>query len=173
MKLVHAFVTTALLLAGRVALADDLVDPYADTPAGQAPSAGQMRPMDPQVEGGLDVDVTMDGGPRPGLRHGGPRNSMHADPALRRMLVERFDRNHDGRLEPGERRHAVRALRRLERKLARQDRRDARLRKVIRKYDLDGDGNVGPGEMPPAMAKRLRHLDHDGNGWVDDADFAR
>jgi Ca2+-binding EF-hand superfamily protein len=98
---------------------------------------------------------------------------MHADPALRRMLVERFDRNHDGRLEPGERRHAVRALRRLERKLARQDRRDARLRKVIRKYDLDGDGNVGPGEMPPAMAKRLRHLDHDGNGWVDDADFAR
>jgi len=98
----------------------------------------------------------------------------HQGAQLRRALLARFDRNGDGRLEPNERRHAIRALRRIERRLAGQDGqelRGRRLQKLIRRYDLDGDGNVGPGEMPPAMAKRLRRLDRDGDGWVDQNDF--
>ena len=44
---------------------------------------------------------------------------------------------------------------------------------MIEHYDLNGDGRVGPGEMPPAMARKLRHLDRNGDGWVDNADFGR
>lgn len=93
---------------------------------------------------------------------------------LRQMLLARFDRNHDGRLEPRERRAAARALRRLARRLMqrRGPRARRRLRGVIQRYDLNRDGNVGPGEMPPAMARRLRPLDRNGDGWVDDGDFS-
>jgi Ca2+-binding EF-hand superfamily protein len=141
MKLVPFFVAATLALTG-VARADDLQDPY----AAEAPP------------------------PRERPRHQGNQGTGE----LRHMLLERFDANGDGRLEPRERRHAVRALRRLERKLARQDGQEVRarkLQKLIRKYDLDGDGNVGPGEMPPRMAKRLRRLDRNGDGWVDQNDF--
>jgi hypothetical protein len=57
---------------------------------------------------------------------------VHADPPqgparprgeLHQLLLERFDRNHDGRLDPQERHHAIRALRRLARRLAIQERR--------------------------------------------------
>jgi hypothetical protein len=58
---------------------------------------------------------------------------VHADPApvapapargqLKQLLIERFDRNHDGRLDRQERRHAIRALRRLARRMAMQERR--------------------------------------------------
>jgi hypothetical protein len=93
---------------------------------------------------------------------------------LRAALMARFDRDHDGRLEPAERHAAARALRKLARRLDRQARRQAmreqRLGAVIQRYDLNGDGNVGPGEMPPAMARRLRHLDRNRDGWVDDND---
>jgi len=87
----------------------------------------------------------------------------HAEPApqrgqFRQLLLERFDRNHDGRLEPQERRHAIRALRRLARKLEMADRRGewrgARAR-ALRRFDTNGDGVVGPEEMPPGMARRL------------------
>ncbi len=95
---------------------------------------------------------------------------------LRQALLDRFDRNHDGRLDPNERRHAARALRRLARKLDRgmqKGQREARMRqRLIKRYDLDGDGNVGPGEMPPEMARRLRRLDRNGDGWLDGADTA-
>jgi hypothetical protein len=112
-------------------------------------------------------DPYSEAGPRERPRH-------QQSPELRRMLLERFDANGDGRLEPRERRHAVRALRKLERKLARQDGQEMRARKLqrlIRKYDLNGDGNVGPGEMPPALAKRMRRMDRNGDGWVDQNDF--
>jgi len=42
------------------------------------------------------------------------------------MLLERFDRNHDGRLDARERRHAARALRKLAKRMARDERRGAR-----------------------------------------------
>jgi hypothetical protein len=103
-----------------------------------------------------------------------PPQQQQAAP-LRAALMERFDRDHDGRLDPVERKQAIKALRKLERNLARQQMRDARraarLRRVIRRYDLDGDGNVGPGEIPPDVARRLRRFDRNGDGWVDDRDF--
>src|SRR5437773_497949 len=85
-------------------------------------------------------------------------------PPLKQLLLDRFDRNQDGRLEPRERRQAAHALRKLARKLARADRADradrAHLRRrIIQRYDLDGDGNVGPAEMPPGVARRLQRLD--------------
>jgi len=94
-------------------------------------------------------------------------------PQLRQLILERFDRNGDGRLEPRERRQAARALRKMARRLARQDRRQARLGKVIQKYDLNHDGNVDAGEMPPAVGRRLRHLDRNGDGWVDPQEMPR
>ena len=105
----------------------------------------------------------------------------HAEPApqrgqFRQLLLERFDRNHDGRLEPQERRHAIRALRRLARKLEMADHRGewrgARVR-ALRRFDTNGDGVVGPEEMPPGMARRLRPLDRNHDGWLDERDRAR
>lgn len=92
--------------------------------------------------------------------------------ALRQIILQRFDTNHDGRLEPVERRRAARALRRLARMLVRQGggAGPAMRRRLVERYDLNGDGNVGPGEMPPALAKRLRPLDRNGDGWLDEQD---
>ena len=94
---------------------------------------------------------------------------------LRAALLDRFDTNHDGRLEARERRHAIKALRKLERHLARQQMRDARraqrLNRIIQRYDANGDGVVGPDEAPPRVQQRLRKLDRNHDGWVDNADF--
>lgn len=110
----------------------------------------------------------------PGANRPPPAAQFQRRAELRQMILERFDRNQDGRLEPRERRQAARALRKMARRLMRQDRREARneqlRRRVIERYDLNGDGNVGPGEMPPNVARRLRHLDRNHDGWVDDAD---
>ena len=51
-----------------------------------------------------------------------PPERMQRRAVLRQMLLAQFDRNHDGVLEPRERRQAVRALRRLARRLARENR---------------------------------------------------
>lgn len=110
-------------------------------------------------------------------------SAAHADPArprgqLKQMLLERFDCNHDGRLEPQERRRAVHALRKLARRMAMQDRRQERRaenggkreRGLVRRFDANGDGVVGPEEMPPGLAKKLRPLDCNGDGWVNGQD---
>jgi len=97
---------------------------------------------------------------------------------FRQLLLDRFDRDHNGRLDPEERRHAIRALRRLARRMEGQDRRDdrgaarreARLRELVKRYDRNGDGVVGPDEMPPGMARRLQRLDRNGDGWIDERD---
>ena len=93
---------------------------------------------------------------------------------LHQLLLERFDRNHDGRLEPQERRRAIRALRRLARRLAIQERRaegrGGQPRGLVRRYDANGDGVVGPDEMPPGLARKLRPLDRNRDGWVDERD---
>ena len=92
---------------------------------------------------------------------------------LRQMLLQKFDRNGDGRLGPHERRQAARVLRRLadrmERPQMRQQRqqRHQRQHKFIDRFDHDRDGNVGPGEMPPGLADELRPLDRDGDGWLE------
>ena len=94
---------------------------------------------------------------------------------LRRALVETFDANGDGRLGPRERMRAVRTLRRIERRLATPGAapgaRGRAVRGAVRRYDLHRDGNVGPGDMPPAAAKRLRRLDRDRDGWVEPNEY--
>jgi Ca2+-binding EF-hand superfamily protein len=105
--------------------------------------------------------------------------AAYADPAarprgqFRQLLLEKFDRNHDGRLEPQERRRAIRALRRLARKMAMQERREegrgGHMRN-LRRFDTNHDGVIGPEEMPPGMARRLRPLDRNRDGWVDERD---
>jgi hypothetical protein len=86
---------------------------------------------------------------------------------LKRLLLAKFDRNHDGRLEPRERKRAAKALHKLANRLAQADGRQQRRQKFIRRFDLNHDGNVGPGEMPPALADQLRPLDQDGDGWLE------
>jgi hypothetical protein len=103
-----------------------------------------------------------------GAAHAGPGQGR----PLRAAVKQQFDTNHDGRLEPRERRQAARALKRLakrmERAQGRGQGRKGRHAKLIRRFDLDGDGNLGPGEVPPAIANELRPLDRDGDGWLQD-----
>jgi hypothetical protein len=62
--------------------------------------------------------------PPPGAQVGVGIERVPPRVALRQMLLERFDRNHDGRLGPRERRHAARALRKMAKRLARGERRE-------------------------------------------------
>jgi hypothetical protein len=112
-----------------------------------------------------------------GIAHADDRAPLdpyaHATPRpraakLRRMLLQQFDRNGDGRLGPRERRHAARVLRRLANRVQRGARADARKHRFIQRFDLNRDGNIGPGEMPPVLADELRPLDRDGDGWLHD-----
>lgn len=54
----------------------------------------------------------------------------------------------------------------------RQLRRERRIQRIIRKYDLNHDGIVDRGELPPRLARRLARLDRNGDGWIDQADLA-
>ena len=157
-----AVLALVLGLSG-VAAADDLgpVDPYEGPPPAVAPVVPDAPP------------VMMKG----------PRAQGQQRP-LKQFLLAKFDRNHDGRLEPRERMHAAKALRRLANRLANnqgrmqgqpgrmqqpggmQPGRMQRRQKFIRKYDLNGDGNIGPGEMPPALGAEMRPLDRNGDGWL-------
>ena len=74
-----------------------------------------------------------------------PGRVAYAEPArprgeLRQILLQRFDANHDGRLDPQERRRAIHALRKLARRMARQDRRELRERNLVRPLDRNSDG---------------------------------
>jgi hypothetical protein len=99
-------------------------------------------------------------GPADPYRPAPERAERHAE--RHQMMLQRFDVNHDGRLEPRERRIARRELRH-----------ERKLRKLIRKYDLNHDGVVDQGEMPPKMARKLRRWDTNHDGWVDGADAPR
>jgi len=130
----------------------------------------------------------------------GPANRYTESPGLanrprgelRQLLLQRFDRNHDGVLDAKERHRAVRALRRLARRLAQQERRgegvgdrredvrerraevrerrEERMRRLVERFDRNHDGVVTPDEMPPGMARRLQRLDRNHDGWLDDRD---
>lgn len=112
----------------------------------------------------------------------------HPRGELRELVLERFDRNHDGVLQPDERRHAIHALRTLARRMANQERRrEARVRdrvsrvdgarepagpdglppdlgRMLRRLDTNHDGQLSPEEMPPGLARRLRRFDRNGDG---------
>ena len=98
-----------------------------------------------------------------------PTGRRQRERQLRHAVVERFDADGDGRLAPRERERAVRAIRKLQRRMAL---RGGKLERLIRRFDLDGDGQVAPGEMPADAAQRLRRLDRNGDGWIDGRDFA-
>jgi len=66
------------------------------------------------------------GGPPPGAQVGIGVEAVPPRVAFRQMILERFDRNHDGVLEPRERRHAAKALRKMAKRLARGERRERR-----------------------------------------------
>lgn len=99
-------------------------------------------------------------------RPGNPQQGAHKRKQLRALVMQHFDANGDGRLEPQERKQAARVLKRLATRMERVHARKARRAKLIRRFDLNGDGNLGPGEVPPAIADELRPLDRDGDGWL-------
>ncbi len=90
---------------------------------------------------------------------------------LKQALMEQFDTNGDGRLEPRERMRAIRVLNRIERKLAGRDgqrgQRGTMRRRFIERFDTNHDGNVDQSEMPPGAARKLRRFDRDRDGWVE------
>src|SRR5690242_6289195 len=84
-----------------------------------AAHADDRMPMDPY--GGAQASSVQ-------APFGAPSPRHH----LRQLLLQNFDRNHDGRLEPRERRQAARALQRLSYKLMRQNARQLRRQRFIR-----------------------------------------
>ena len=90
------------------------------------------------------------------LAHADDQPGQRAD--RRQRMLERFDTNRDGRLDRRERRQAKRM------------RRQMKIQRLIRKFDKNGDGNLGPGELPPRLADRLRRFDRNGDGWIDARD---
>jgi hypothetical protein len=182
MKLASLFV---VLVLGGVAHADDRapVDPYASDDAAADPFAGDddRDVVDPFDDTILPADMVRWDSPQqqqmPGQRGmrgmRGERGGMRGERGmrgqrgeLRRLLIAHFDRNGDGRLEPRERRAAARALRRIAKRLARGGQQQGRAGALIRRFDLNHDGNVGPGEMPPGLADRLRARDRNRDGWL-------
>jgi hypothetical protein len=103
MKIV-AFLAASLLCVG-IAGADEYAGPPGNYPAG--PPAGILVPVAPMP-----------------MQAPAPRPRAE----LRAAVLAQFDRNGDGRLEPNERRHAMRALRKMTKKMARQERRAERRR---------------------------------------------
>jgi hypothetical protein len=45
------------------------------------------------------------------------------------------------------------------------------MRRFIERYDTNGDGNVGPREVPRGAADRLRKFDRNNDGWVEPGEF--
>jgi len=154
-------ILAGLLGATGVARADDPIgDEELNPPSGPVQVEPARQPIGPAGPGAMRGQRD----PR--------RAQLRAE--LRQALVERFDRNGDGRLEPGERRQAIRALRRLVRRMARREmmvERRGRRQRLIQRYDNDGDGNLGPGELPPRLQQKLRRFDRNADGWLDDADL--
>ena len=143
----------SIVLAAAPALADDeMLNP----PGGPV-----------YVEADVNVDVDVDAEPA-GPPQAGPQRRGKGD--LRRALIQRFDANGDGRLEPQERQRAMHALRKLQRRMAM---RSHKLQRLIQRFDRNGDGNVGPGELPPRAQNKLRRLDRNGDGWIDRQDRQR
>lgn len=109
----------------------------------------------------------------------GPRQAPGSKAQLRALLLQHFDANGDGKLGPRERQRAARALHRLAIRLGQSAQQQAPQRqprqgrrgKLIYRYDLNRDGNLGPGEMPPSIADELRPLDRDGDGWLRDGEL--
>jgi len=164
MKLVGLTMLAALLLFSSSASAEIL------TPPGGPVEGGD----DPIVEQPSDRPQRAD---RQRVQRNPRQQAKRA--RLRHALVEQFDLDGDGRLGPRERMRAARVLRRIEQRLSGggqrgganydQPRRDGapKLRRFIQRYDVNGDGDVGPREVPAGAADRLRRFDSDGDGWVE------
>ena len=73
---------------------------------------------------------------------------------LRQLLLERFDKNHDGQLDPKERRHAIRAIRRIAHRMAVQERREARRANREAGRDANRDANREAGRDADREARR-------------------
>ena len=61
---------------------------------------------------------------------------------------------------------------RAEKRQRREIKRAHRIKKLLRKYDLNHDGVVDPSEMPPRLAQKMQKLDRNGDGWLDANDVA-
>jgi len=147
------FVRIPLLLSIVLAAAPALADPEVLNPPG--------GPVYAEAEADVAPNSAPNGAPN-GAPQGAPPGQRPGRGRMRQQIVERFDANGDGRLEPQERQRAKKAIRRM---------RMARMNRVIQRFDRDGDGSVGPGELPPRAANKLRKLDHNGDGWIDRRDF--
>ena len=101
----------------------------------------------------------------------------HADRGQWKQRIKaRFDTDHDGVLSQEEKWVAKQVIRRhrMKQRMAAGDRgrggrggRGAKMfDRVIRRFDRNGDGVLGPGEVPPRLVHKLRRLDKNGDGWL-------
>jgi hypothetical protein len=86
-------------------------------------ASAQPYPANPYSAGGPPVAAQPYAGPPPGAVVGVGVEPVPPRAAFRQMMLERFDRNHDGRLDRRERRHAAKALRKMAKRMARGERR--------------------------------------------------
>jgi hypothetical protein len=131
----------------------------ASVPAIASPP-GETPPSDAEVGAEVDADVDA-GGMAPA-----PDRGRWKD-----RLREKFDTDHDGVLSAEEKWVAKQVIRRhrMQQRMGGRDRGDRRAKRfdrVIRRFDRNGDGVLGPREVPPRLVHKLRRLDRNGDGWL-------
>ena len=94
---------------------------------------------------------------------GDGKRKGHGDGELRTKVMEKFDANHDGKLDEGERAAAKAALHeRMEQ--AKEHHGDGKLKaKIMEKFDANHDGTLDEGERATAKAALHERKEHRGD----------
>ena len=115
-----AVITAALLALPGIAVADPYYGPMAPLGGGPPPMAAPPMAAPPMAQPPMGPMAQGPQGPR-GPRGPGREVARERRAEMHAMLLQMFDANHDGRLEPNERRQAARMLRRMARQMSRGD----------------------------------------------------
>ena len=102
--------------------------------------------------------LAQDGPPRKGPH--APKGKMKPTPEMRQKMIERFDKDGDGKLNQEERKAARKARQAMKKKM------EAFRKKMLKRFDKDGDGKLSPEERKTAHETMRKELleKYDANG---------